>query len=112
LEVTLPSQPGRITEAEIGLAVLQILAEAPDGTADVESIKADIPDYVTLSPQDKAASPTRPGEELWEQQVRNLASHKEALSNIFAEGFAQIVSKGVWAITEVGRLHLRHRGQA
>lgn len=100
----------KLTEADVNLAVLQVLAHSPNGRADVRSIVKAFPQYVKLEAVDKVRSDTRPGEELWEQQVRNLKSHDKTPGNIFAEGLAAHVSKGVWEITDAGRLHLKHAG--
>lgn len=100
----------KLTEADVNLAVLQVLAHSPNGRADVGSIVKAVPQYVNLEAVDRVPSGTRHGEELWEQQVRNLKSHDKTPGNIFAEGFAVHVSKGVWEITAAGRLHLQHLG--
>jgi hypothetical protein len=67
---------GRVTEAEVGLAVLQILDKQPSGEATVAFIKGELPKLIKLSSADQQGSITRTNEELWEQQVRNLRSHK------------------------------------
>jgi hypothetical protein len=69
--------------------------------------KKELPDYLNLSDEDRAPSETRRNEELWEQQVRNLISHRVAEGNIVAEGLAEY-KPGCLRITEAGRLHLKH----
>jgi hypothetical protein len=93
----------RITENEIAVAVLHILAEQPNGRATVRKLKRELPLYVRLSAQDQAGSWTRDHEELWEQQVRNLKSHSNVRGNIFHEGHVVHVARGVWEITNAGR---------
>jgi hypothetical protein len=93
----------RITEQEIGLAVLHILAAQPHGRATVRKIKREVPTYVRLSAQDQADSFTRDHEELWEQQVRNPKSHSNTSGNIFHDGYVIHVARGVWEITSAGR---------
>ncbi len=93
----------RIAENEIGRAVLHILAAQPRGIATVRQIKRELPSYVHLSADDQADSWTRAGEELWEQQVRNLKSHGNASGNIFNSGYVVQYSRGVWQITDAGR---------
>jgi len=93
----------RITEHEIGLAVLHILSAEPRGRATVRKIKREVPSYVRLSIQDQEDSLTRDHEELWEQQVRNLKSHSDTPGNIFHDGYVIHVARGVWEITNAGR---------
>jgi hypothetical protein len=46
----------------------------------------EIPKRVTLSAEDLAQSTTRPNEAVWEQQVRNITSHKNSPGNAIFEG--------------------------
>ena len=71
----------------MSVAVLRILEEFPDGEATIEQIKRRIPDYITLTDEDRQPSSTRSGEELWEQIVRNIVSHgnARAAGNILTE---------------------------
>jgi hypothetical protein len=93
----------RITEDEIAIAVLHILAAQPNGRATVRKLKAEVPNYVRLSSHDQAGSFTRIHEEIWEQQVRNLKSHSDTPGNIFHEGYVVHIARGVWEITNAGR---------
>jgi len=77
----------RVTETEVGKAVLAILADTSSGGASIASLKAEIPKYLKLSEIDRTPSTTRPGEELWEQQVRNLVSHRGTAGNVICEGY-------------------------
>jgi hypothetical protein len=100
----------RASEGQIGLATLQILSSSPMGEASLTDVKRKIPDMIALSTKDKAQSPTRANEQIWEQQVRNLVSHRTAEGNIFAEGFAVYEEGKPLRITEAGRQHLKHKG--
>ena len=93
-------------EPELGEAVLRIMATEPNGRATVRKIKREVPNYVRLVGNDQADSLTRSGEELWEQRVRNLKSHDKTPGNIFHDGYATHVARGVWAITDAGRIHI------
>ncbi|PWT80935.1 MAG: hypothetical protein C5B44_04600 [Acidobacteria bacterium] len=104
------SKPNRITESKIGIAALRIMASRPSGEATVHRIKKEMPNYVNLTSEDREQSETRPNEEMWEQQVRNLKSHAATEGNIFCEGFADTPRKGVYKITTAGRSHLRGMG--
>jgi hypothetical protein len=97
----------RVSEKRVGIAVLHILADRPNGEATVEVLKAELPKHVALSEEDKSGSPTRTNEEIWEQQVRNLKSHDKTAGNIFSDGFVEVVSRGVWRITDAGRAYIR-----
>ena len=76
----------RITEAEIAKVVEQILRDRPNGRAMIADLIDEIPNRVTLSREDLAKSPTRANERVWEQQVRNITSHKDSPGNAIYEG--------------------------
>lgn len=98
----------RVNEHQIGEAALEVLATSPGGTATIGALKERIPNHVNLSAEDLAPSQTRSGEAMWEQQVRNLVSHRTTEGNIIAEGLADY-RRGRLIITEAGRLHVQHR---
>ena len=52
----------------------------------IKELIEEIPYYLTLSAEDLAPSPTRPGEAMWEQHVRNITSHKASPGNAIYEG--------------------------
>ncbi len=74
----------RITESELANIIAAILAERPNGEATIAQLIDEIPNRVTLSASDLAPSPTRRGEALWEQQVRNITSHKSNRGKIIS----------------------------
>jgi hypothetical protein len=76
----------RITEAEIADIVEAILADRPNGEATIAELIEEIPNRVALSAEDLAPSLTRSGEALWEQQVRNITSHKASPGNAIHDG--------------------------
>ena len=98
----------RTSEPEIAKAVLRILAETHHGEATINHIKKRIPEFIKLTEGDQKQSDTRKNEEVWEQIVRNIVSHKGAEGNIVAEGFANSPSRGRLRITEAGRLHVQN----
>jgi hypothetical protein len=73
----------RITEEEVADVVLQILASRPNGRATVRMLRNSLANYLTLSDEDRTDSDTRTNEEIWEQQVRNLKSHKKTVGKCF-----------------------------
>jgi hypothetical protein len=76
----------RITEAEIADIVEVILAERPNGEATIAELIDEIPNRVILSADDLAPSQTRNREAIWEQQVRNITSHKASPGNAIHDG--------------------------
>jgi hypothetical protein len=76
----------RITEAEVADIVEGILQDRPNGEATIAELIDEIPNRVTLSPDDLAPSLTRPGEPMWHQQVRNITSHKGSPGNAIYDG--------------------------
>ncbi len=85
----------RITETEIAEIIEAYLKERTDGQASIKELLGVIPDRVTLSEEDLAQSTTRPNEALWEQQVRNITSHKVSPGNAIFEGKLAAVPGGL-----------------
>lgn len=85
----------RITEAEIADVVEIILAERPNGEATIAELVDEIPNRVALSQDDLAPSPTRRNEAIWEQQVRNITSHKASPGNAIYEGRLESIRGGL-----------------
>jgi hypothetical protein len=83
----------RITEGEIAEIVIEILRSRPHGRASIADLVDEIPNRVTLSAEDLAMSPTRSNERVWEQQVRNITSHKNSPSNAIYERIEEIVTR-------------------
>jgi hypothetical protein len=76
----------RITESEIADIIVDYLNEKTSGRASIQELVREIPNRVTLSSEDLAPSSTRNNEAIWEQQVRNIASHKKSPGNAIFEG--------------------------
>ena len=70
----------RISEEEVAAATELYLRDA-GGSATIAQIRRALPHYISLGDNDRQPSPTRPGEELWEQQVRNLVCHRDVYGN-------------------------------
>jgi hypothetical protein len=85
----------RITEAEIADVVEVILSERPNGEATIAELVEEIPRRLQLSAEDLVPSLTRPGEALWEQQVRNITSHKGSPGNAIYDGRLVAVAGGL-----------------
>jgi hypothetical protein len=99
----------RHDENEIAQAVGAFLATLPGRKASIRSIKDALPRFIALSDEDRALSQTRQGEELWEQQVRNIVSHRKTMEgNWIFEGyldyepnFLTLTDKGLQALQKV-----------
>lgn len=96
----------RVTETDVAKAVIQVLEHEPDGESSIAKIVKEVPKYLKLSQEDLAPSPTRKGEAIWEQQVRNITSHKASPGNYIHEGYLAVV-KGGLKLTDAGRRKLK-----
>ena len=84
----------RVTEAEVAVAVEKVLIASATGRATFRELIEKVPQYLTLSAEDLMPSSTRPGEALWEQQVRNITSHKNSPGNAIYEGRLVVIPGG------------------
>lgn len=75
----------RSREEHIARAVEEFLRRV-GGSATISQIRRSLPQHAALTPQDRRPSTTRPGEELWEQQVRNIVCHRDSEGNFVKEG--------------------------
>ena len=98
----MPSKLERTTEYEMSLAVLRYLRRPPQGEASQEELRAVVPHYIDLTDGDMEASPTRPGEQRWEQIVRNIQSHKDNPNNFINLGYLERVPGGGLRMTPAG----------
>ena len=96
----------RVTERQVAEAVLRILAANEQGYFTIARLKGLLPEFLPLSVSDRAPSPTRETEEVWEQQLRNIVSHRHLSGNIVFEGFATYKPRSL-EITPSGRAHVR-----
>lgn len=95
--------PNRVTENQVALAVCQIAAGQQSGVATFARLKRDIPNHLRLSADDTATSVTRPNEEMWEQQIRNIKSHSSVPGNYINDGYLEHVPKVGYRVTPSGR---------
>ena len=70
----------KLRETEIANAVEHYLYDA-GGKASIAQIRRNLPFYITLTDADRVPSTTRPREEMWEQQVRNIVCHRDTAGN-------------------------------
>ena len=98
----MPSGSNRVTERQVGEAVLKVLADSATGEALIYELKWRLPEYLPLSDADREPSPTRRNEAAWGQQVRALVSHRDIQGNVICEGYADYRPRHL-KITEAGR---------
>lgn len=83
----------RVNEHEVAEAVARYLADH-GGEAAIAQIVEGLPGYLSLSDADRERSETRPQEQLWEQQVRNIISHRNTPGNAIHDGLLDYDGKG------------------
>lgn len=76
----------RITEAEVASIVIELLEESPSGEMNFKELFDAIPTRLALSLADLVTSESRPSEQVWMQQVRNITAHQGAEGNAIKEG--------------------------
>ncbi len=96
------------SEYAFGIGVLQIAAKMPGNVATFDDLRREIPNYVPLDDDDRKLSLTRANEEVWEQRVRNIVSHRATKGNIIHDGLATSVPGNGIKITASGLSLLRY----
>ena len=97
----------RVTENQVAFAIVQIAKGMTDGIATLTRCRKEVPNHMALSDADRAESKTRPGEEMWEQQMRNIKSHHEEPGNYICEGYLKHIPKVGYQVTPAGRARLK-----
>ena len=104
------SPQDRLREREARVLVLKIAASQPERSATIGKLREEIPEYFDLSPADKAHSPSRKNEALWQIVVRNtISSHTTGMRTIFAQGWAKKIPDGL-KVTRRGMDYLNSIG--
>ena len=104
------SPEDRLREREARVLVLKIAASQPERSATIGKLREEIPRYFDLSPADKARSPSRKNEALWQIVVRNtMSSHTTGTQTIFAQGWAKKIPGGL-KVTRRGMDYLNSIG--
>lgn len=110
----MPNKAGRVTEHDVASAVLRYLAEHHGGEATINELVRVIPDRMSLKDADLAQSESRPNERVWEQQVRNIISHRDVDGNAIHDGLLEYTARGLdrhgrLKITDAGRYWVTER---
>lgn len=96
------SKNGRTSESEIAEAVLSYLVGLPSGEATIADIKRHLRRSFNFTAADKEQSPTRTNEQMWEQLVRNIVSHRNSDGNYIHDRLLEYRPRRL-AITDAGR---------
>lgn len=105
----MPNKEGRVTEQDVAFAVLRYLAGTRDGEATIAELVRELPSVLDLTPADLAQSESRPLEAVWEQQVRNIISHRDTEGNAISDGLLTYTPRG---FDRHGRLGITDAGRA
>lgn len=92
----------RVTENEVAYAIVQIAKTAPSNRVSFSRCKKEVPNYLKLSSADQAVSVTRPNEQMWEQQIRNIKSHSGTPGNYICEGYLIHIPRAGYEATGAG----------
>lgn len=108
----MPFKAGRSSEHDIAFAVMKYLATLPKGTATTATIKRNVSSYITLTNRDREPSGSRPGEQVWQQVVGNIVSHRnDSPENFVNRGLLEYSARKL-SLTEAGRAYLKkHNAQ-
>lgn len=106
----MPIKKDRISEADLLLPTLRILAAQPNGSMTTSDLISELTEV--MNPQGEDAEILEGRQDTrFSQIVRNMVSHKQVPGNIIAEGFAiHTGRKEGLQITDAGRRHIRHAG--
>jgi len=99
-----------ISESEIRIAALEILAESPNGFMATADLIPALEEYFEPDGRDTEIIEGR-ADTYFSQKVRNLISHRESASGLTSTGYAIYDSRrrGL-SITDAGRTFLRFGG--
>jgi len=103
------SKAGRSSEHEIAFAAMKYLATQPNKSATTSDVKQSIPQFINLTPGDCEVSETRPNEELWQQVVGNIVSHRNDSPENYINRGLIAYDNGIWTLTDAGTNYLVER---
>ncbi|HEX9789698.1 MAG TPA: hypothetical protein VGA60_03465 [Kiloniellales bacterium] len=93
--------PARITERELVIPALQLAASRPNGAISTAKLIDELTEVFHPEGQDAEILEGR-NDTHFSQKVRNLISHREGQSTMFALGYAEYTGDGI-RITDAGR---------
>ena len=84
-----------ITEKQVGVAVLKILAGTPGLEASLDVLKVELPKHF---PNDPIS---------WGEQLQKIKSHDTSPGNIFSDYYVITTPRGGWQITPNGERYVK-----
>jgi hypothetical protein len=107
----MPKKEDRISEADLLIPTLRILAKQPNGKMTTSRLIIELEGLFNPAGKDAEILEGR-HDTYFSQIVRNMVSHKKVPGNVIAEGFAKHLGprQGL-EITEAGRMHLKHHDE-
>jgi len=100
------TQSERTPEYDFSVMVLRLAAEKPGGSITLDELRQEIPCLMELTDADKEYSIARPGEQMWEQSLRNIQSHHATRTNFIHLGYLKHLRGGGYTATDEGRAFL------
>ena len=88
---------------------MKYLATIPSKSATTSDVKKHIPHFIALTPGDQETSETRPNEQLWQQVVGNIVSHRKDSPDNFINRGLIAYDEGIWTLTDAGEAYLKKR---
>lgn len=101
------NKPNRVTEADLTIPALQVIAAQPSGRITTAKLIAELRKVMKLSHEDEEILDGRKDDH-FSQIVRNIKSHKTTPGNLICEGYLLPIPRG-FEITDTGRRHLQHK---
>ena len=102
----MPSKTNRSSEHDIAHAVMKYLRTIPSKSADTSAIKKHVPNFIKLADADKEPSETRNNEQVWQQVVGNIVSHRnDSPENYINRGLLEYDGQQI-KLTPSGEKHL------
>lgn len=102
------SQLRPMTEDEIEIRLLSILASEPGGEAPIDRLGTAIRSQLSATSLDRLSTPRNEPEEYWESQIRKIIDHRRVPGSLIRDGFLAY-RPGQVAITAQGRHYLAVR---
>lgn len=101
------TKTGRSSEHDIAFAAMKYLDTVPGKSAPTSDVKQHVPNFIHLTPGDHEPSETRPNEELWQQVVGNIVSHRQDSPENFINRGLIAYDAGTLSLTDAGEKYLR-----
>ena len=94
----MPTKANRSSEHDIAYAAMKYLASLPAKSASTSDVKRHIVNFIALTDEDH--------EEVWQQVVGNIVSHRNDSPDNFINRGLIDYNQGIWSLTEAGEAYL------